>query len=72
MPVLGGHSKKQHQKLVFITNYCLMQVKVSQNAPILSTFIKLPLFCLFLSDRLRQILVNLRILLAFQNLQEVN
>ena len=31
-PVLNGHSQK-HQKLVFKTNYRLMQVNLLQNAP---------------------------------------
>ena len=31
-PVKNGHSQKDH-KLVFKTNYCLMQVKILQNAP---------------------------------------
>ena len=44
-PVLSGHSKRT--KLVFKTDYRLMQAKVLQNAPsehsaILLTFIKLP------------------------------
>ena len=44
-PVLRGHSKED-QNLVFKTDYCLMQVKVLQNAPrehsaILLTFIML-------------------------------
>ena len=53
-PVLSGKSNKD-QKMVFKTDYRLMQVKVLQNAPrehsaILSTYIKLsfvirPLFC---------------------------
>ena len=51
-PVLSGHSKKD-KKLVFKTNYSLMQVK---GIAILSTFIKLPFVfktfvCLFLSGR---------------------
>ena len=51
-----GHSQKD-QKLVFKTNYCLMEVKcIAEHSAILSTFIKLPfalrsLFCLFLSGR---------------------
>ena len=44
-PFKNSHSKK-HQKLVFKTNYCLMQVKsiaeCSKDSAILSTFIKLP------------------------------
>ena len=65
-PVLSGHSKRQ--KLVFKTDYRLMQVKSiaecskGEHSAISSTFIKLPpalrpLFCLFLSGRLRQVLL---------------
>ena len=42
-PFLNGHSQKD-QKLVFKTNYRLMQVKsIAEHSAILSTFIKLPL-----------------------------
>ena len=61
-------TQKEDQKLVFKTDYHLMQVKILQNAPrehsaILLTFIKLPfvfktfVFCLFLSGCLRQVLL---------------
>ena len=62
--VLHGHSKRRPLK--FKTEYRLMQVKSiaeCSNSAILSSFIKLPfvikinLFCLFWSGRLRQILL---------------
>ena len=41
-PVLSGHSKRR-PKLVFKTDYSLMQVKsIVEHSAILSTFIKLP------------------------------
>ena len=41
-PVLSGNTKRR-SKLVFKTNYCLMQVKrIAEHSAILSTFIKLP------------------------------
>ena len=60
-PFKKGHSQKD-QKLVFMTNYRLMQVKSIAHSTIRSTFIKLPLslrslFCLTLSGRLRQVLL---------------
>ena len=63
-PVLSSHSKRR-PKLVFKTEYCLMQVKsiaLLEHSAILSNFIKLPFslrpsFCLFLSGRLRQVLL---------------
>ena len=64
-PVLSGHSKK-HQKLVFNTNYCLMQVKsiaecskgsiLQYFRPSLCYYLSLrSLFCPFLSGRLIQV-----------------
>ena len=66
-PVLSGHSK-QTPKLVFNTNYSLMLVKSiaeCSNGSILQYlwpsfsyhFPLRPLFCLFLSGRLRQVLL---------------
>ena len=63
--VLSGHSKR-HQKLVFKTDYLLMFVKSiaeCSNGSILQYFrpslsyhlLLRPLFCLFLSGRLRQV-----------------
>ena len=60
--ISSGHSKRQ-PKLVFKTDYRLMQAKVLQNAlqyfwPSLSYHLSLrSLFCLFLSGRLRQVLL---------------
>ena len=64
-PVLSGHSKRR-PKLVFKTNYRLMQVKSIADCskgsilqyfwPSLSYHLPLrPLFCLFLSGHLRQV-----------------
>ena len=64
-PVLSGHSKED-QRLVVKTYYCLMQVKRIAECsigafckvfrPALSYHLSLrPLFCLFLSGRLRQV-----------------
>ena len=63
-PVLSGHLKRT-QKLVFIYNYCLMLVKsiaecskgsiLQYIRPSLSYHF--PLFCLFYSGRLRQVLL---------------
>ena len=58
-------TQKEDQNLVFKTAYCLMQVKsIAQcSKAILSTSIRLPfaiktlVFCLFLSGRLRQVLL---------------
>ena len=66
-PVLSGHWKRR-PKLVFRTNYGLMQVKsiaecskgsiLQYFRPSLSYHLSLiPLFCLFLSGRLRQVLL---------------
>ena len=66
-PVLSGHSKRR-PKLVFNTNYHLMQVKSIEECskrsilqyfrPALSYHLSLrSLFCLFLSSRLRQVLL---------------
>ena len=66
-PVLSGHSKRT-QKLVFKTDYCLMQVKsiaecskgsiLQYFRPSLSYHFSLrPLFCILLSGRLRQVLL---------------
>ena len=65
-PVLNGHIQKD-RKLVFKTNYRLMQVRSiaecsNKHSAILSTFIKLPfvlisLFCLFLNGRFTQVLL---------------
>ena len=66
-PVLSGHSKRR-QKLVFKANYRLMQVKCIAECskgsilqyfrPSLSYRLSLrSLFCLFLSGRLRQVLM---------------
>ena len=66
-PVLSCHSKKD-QKLVFMTDYGLMQVKsiaecskgsiLQYFGPSLSYHLSLrSLFCLFLSGRLRQVLL---------------
>ena len=66
--VLSDHSKKD-QKMVFKTDYSLMQVKSIAEcikrfkiSALLSTCIKVPsvfrpLFCLVLSGRLRQVLL---------------
>ena len=65
------HHSQKDQKLVFKTNYRLMQVRSiaecskgiqGEHSTILSTFIKLPLslrslFCLFLSGRFTQVLL---------------
>ena len=64
--VLSGHSKRR-QKLIFKTDYRLMQVKsiaecskgriLQYFRPSLSYYLSLrSLFCLFLSDRLSQVL----------------
>ena len=67
-PVLNSHSKKD-QKLVFRTDYSLMQVKsiaeCSKRAffirPALSYNLSLrPLFCLFLSGHLKQVLLHVK------------
>ena len=66
-PVLSGHSKRT-QKLFYNTEYRLMQVKsiaecskggiLQYFRPSLSYHFPLrPLFCLFLSGRLRQVLL---------------
>ena len=66
-PVLSGHSKRT-PKLGFNTDYCLMQVKsiaecskvsiLQYLRPSLSYhFVLRPLHCLFLSGRLRQVLL---------------
>ena len=66
-PVLSGHSKKD-QILGFQTDYCLMQVKsiaecssgsiLQYFGPSLSYHLSLrPLFCLFFSGSLRQVLL---------------
>ena len=61
-PVLSGHSKRT-PKLIFNTYYRLMQVKsiaefLQYFRPALSYhFPSRPLFCLLLSDRLRQVLL---------------
>ena len=66
-PVLSGHSKRR-QKLVFKTDYRLMQVKsiaecskgsiLQYFRPSLSYHLPLrPLFCIFLSGSLRQVLL---------------
>ena len=66
-PVFSGHSKRR-PKLVLKTNYCLMQVKsiaecskgsiLQYFLPSLSYHLSLrSLFCLFLSGRLRQVLL---------------
>ena len=67
-PVLNGHSQKEHQNMVFNTNYRLMQVKriaeCSKGSilqffrPTSSYHLSLrSVFCLFLSGRLRQVLL---------------
>ena len=56
-PVLSGHSKGDHKK-VFKTDNHLMQVKSTAECCMgaLSYHMALiPLFCLFLSDRLKQV-----------------
>ena len=69
-PVLSGHSKKR-PKLVFKTNYRLMQVKriaecskesiLQYFLPPLSYHMSLrSLFCLFVSGRLRQVLLYMK------------
>ena len=66
-PVLSCRSKKD-QKLFFKTDYSLMQVKSIAEfskrmlqAPSLSYQLSLrPLFCLFLSDRFRHVLLYLQ------------
>ena len=71
-PVLSGHSKRR-QKLVFKTNYPLMQVKsiaecskgsiLQYFRPSLSYHLSLrDLFCLFLSGCLRQVLLYWHVL----------
>ena len=63
-PVLSGHSKRR-QKLVFKTDYRLMQVKsigkgsiLQYFRPSLSYYLSLrSLFCLFWNGRLRQVLL---------------
>ena len=66
--VLSGHSKKD-QKLVFKTDYCLMQVKsIIECSSILQyfrpslgchfNFIKIVFFCLFLCGRLSRVCCN--------------
>ena len=66
-PVLSGHSERR-QKLVFNADYRLMQVQsiaecsmgsiLQYFRPSLSYHLSLiSLFCLFLSDRLRQVLL---------------
>ena len=66
-PVLSGHSKRR-PKLVFKTNYCLIQIKsiaecskgsiLQYLRPSLSYHLSLSsLICLFLSGRLRQVLL---------------
>ena len=68
-PVLSGHSKRR-PKLVFETDYHLMQVKsiaecskrsiLQYFRPLISYHLSLTsLFCLFLSGRLRQVLLYL-------------
>ena len=68
-PVLSGHSKRT-QKMFFKTDYRLMQVKsiaecskgsiLQYFRPSLSYHFPLrPLLCIFLSDRLRQVLLYL-------------
>ena len=70
-PVLTGHSKKT-KKLFFKTDYCIMQVKsiaecsngsiLQYFRPSLSYHLTLSsLFCLFLSGRLRQVLLCIQL-----------
>ena len=66
-PVLSDHFKRT-QKMVCNTDYCLMQVKSIAESilqyfrPSLSYHLPLrPLFCIFLSGRLRQVLLYLPI-----------
>ena len=76
-PVLSGHSKRR-QKLVFKTDYCLMQVKsiaecskgsfLQYFRPSLCYHLPLtPLFCLFLSGPLRQVLLYNKTSPLFEN-----
>ena len=70
-PVLSGHSKRR-QKLVFKTDYRLMQVKsiaecskgsiLQYFRPSSSYYLSLKsLFCLFLNGRFRQVLLYLKV-----------
>ena len=70
-PVLSGHSKKDH-KLVFMTNYRIMQVKSTAEwqyfGPSLSYHLSLrPLFCLYLRGRLKQVLLYLTTMCVTSN-----
>ena len=55
-PVLSSHSKR-HQKLVFKTDYCLMQVKSIAEC----SMSLISLFCLFLSGCLRHVLLYVQL-----------
>ena len=67
-PVLSGHSKRRQKKMIFKTDYRLMQVKsiagcsmgriLQYFQPSLCYHLSLrPLFCLFLSGRFTQVLL---------------
>ena len=66
-PVLSGHSERR-PKMVFKADYRLMKVKsIAEHSAILSTSIKFPFVinifvCLFLSGRLRQVLLYMILL----------